>query len=266
MRDPSRPEHDALQPHPERHREQERAGRRAPRPTDTTAATAVDGRRPGTAAGPSATQTLLTASCRIGELAPPGSSQPHLLMAGSGYWSARSARQGVAIPWGHAVRRQSRAVARERPRECRETALCHGSARARVGDAAVAARPPSIPSRDESRHRDAHRRSTRRSTPGHPAAHAVDLRKTYGTGAGDGARPGRRHRDVRARPLHRGDGPVGVGQVDADALHGRARPPDIGPGLRGRPRHRRTRRRRPDRRCGATTSASCSSRSTSSPR
>ena len=59
--------------------------------------------------------------------------------------------------------------------------------------------------------------------PTSPAARAIDLVKIYGTGevavrALDGVSLG-----IRTRPVHRGDGPVRLGQVDADALHGRAR-------------------------------------------
>ncbi len=86
-------------------------------------------------------------------------------------------------------------------------------------------RPPQI---DETRQRGAHRTSSSRTAgdlPGRARRRAAqDLRD----GTGDGARPGRHRRDLRARPLHRGHGPFGIGQVHAHALHGRPRPPDVG--------------------------------------
>ena len=56
----------------------------------------------------------------------------------------------------------------------------------------------------------------------------------------------RSQRRVRARPLHRGHGTVGVGQVDADALHGRARRADVRSCLHRRRRDRAARRRGAD--------------------
>ena len=78
------------------------------------------------------------------------------------------------------------------------------------------------------------------------AARAVDLTKTYGTGdvavrALDGVNV-----ELRTRPLHGRDGTLGVGQVDADALHGRARHADVRSCLHRRRRDRATRRRGAD--------------------
>ena len=74
------------------------------------------------------------------------------------------------------------------------------------------------------------------ATPPSPgaAARAIDLVKTYGSGearvdALDGVTV-----DFDQGAVHRGHGAVRVGQVDADALHGRARRPDLGPGVRRR--------------------------------
>ena len=138
--------------------------------------------------------------------------------------------------------------------------LCRQRCAGSEWDRSAATRPP-VPS-DESRHRDAHRPGTRRTTRG-------DAGRALGRPAQDlrqrrrhGARAGRCERHVPARPLHRGDGALGLGQVDADALHGGVGPADVGPGLRGRHRARAPRRHRASPRCGATGSASCSSRST----
>ena len=69
--------------------------------------------------------------------------------------------------------------------------------------------------------------------PVSPAARAVDLTKTYGSGdAVVRALAGVDLEFGRGR-LHRRHGPVGVGQVDADALHGGAGPADVGAQLRG---------------------------------
>ena len=55
------------------------------------------------------------------------------------------------------------------------------------------------------------------AAPSPPAAHAVDLVKTYGRGA----RTQWGHRRVRARAFHCGNGAVGIGKVHPDALYGR---------------------------------------------
>ena len=80
--------------------------------------------------------------------------------------------------------------------------------------------------------------------PSTPAARAVDLVKTYGTGEA-GSMPSTGSPWIRAGAVHRGHGAVRIGQVDADALHGRAGHPDVGPGLRRRRGDRLARRRRP---------------------
>ena len=68
-----------------------------------------------------------------------------------------------------------------------------------------------------------------------PAARAVEATKIYGSGDTAGGGPGRgHHRDPEGR-LHRDHGPVRLGQVDADALHGRPRLAHLGPGVHRRP-------------------------------
>ena len=57
------------------------------------------------------------------------------------------------------------------------------------------------------------------------AASARGATKVYGSRRHRGHRPRRRRRRLRRRPVHRHHGPVGLGQVDAHALHGRPRPP-----------------------------------------
>jgi hypothetical protein len=69
---------------------------------------------------------------------------------------------------------------------------------------------------------------------------AQDLRRR----ASGRARPGRCQRHHRTGPVHRRDGPFGLGQVDAHALHGRPGPAHVGAGVRGRPGRRPARRRR----------------------
>ena len=63
---------------------------------------------------------------------------------------------------------------------------------------------------------------------------------------GGGARPGRYHGDLRPWPVHGRHGPVGLGQVDAHALHGGAGPADIRADVRGRAGRRDPGRRRAD--------------------
>ena len=57
--------------------------------------------------------------------------------------------------------------------------------------------------------------------PPPPAAHAIDLVKTYGTGDAVVHALERGHRRVRARALHGGHGAVGIRQVHPHALYGR---------------------------------------------
>ena len=104
-------------------------------------------------------------------------------------------------------------------------------------------RPPHI---DETRQRGAHRTSSPRTAGDFSGRARRRAAQDLRDGTGDGARPGRHRRDLRARPLHRGHGPFGIGQVHAHALHGRPRPPDVGAVLRRRHRHRRPRRQGPD--------------------
>ncbi len=59
---------------------------------------------------------------------------------------------------------------------------------------------------------------------------------------GRSARPGWGRRGLRTRAVHRRDGPVGLGEVDAHALHGRPGPAHIGTGVHRRPGHRFPRR------------------------
>ncbi len=57
------------------------------------------------------------------------------------------------------------------------------------------------------------------------AASARGATKVYGSGE-TGCSPSTSRHRLRRRPVHRHHGPLGLGQVDADALHGRARPFD----------------------------------------
>ena len=77
------------------------------------------------------------------------------------------------------------------------------------------------------------------AAPAIAVARAVGATKIYGSRRHAGARARRRHRRLRRRPLHRHHGPVGLRQVDADALRRRPRLAHVGPGVhrRRRPRH-----------------------------
>ena len=68
------------------------------------------------------------------------------------------------------------------------------------------------------------------------AARAVDASKIYGSGEAEVRALNDDQRRVPDRPAHRDHGPVGIGQVDAAALHGRPRPAHVGSDL---PRRRR---------------------------
>ena len=95
-----------------------------------------------------------------------------------------------------------------------------------------------------------------------PAARASSATKIYGSGdTAVVALDGVTRRDPR-RPVHRHHGPVRLGQVDADALPGRARLAHLRPGLHRRHATSATLSDKGLTRCAATGSASCSSRST----
>ena len=96
-------------------------------------------------------------------------------------------------------------------------------------------------------------------------AGTVDAIKVYGIGRHRGPRPRRGDRRVRARSLHGDHGPVGLGQVHADALRRRARRPHLGRVYIGDVDLSDLSATRSSRCCAASASASCSSRSTSCP-
>ena len=95
---------------------------------------------------------------------------------------------------------------------------------------------------------DVDRPDPRRATPApsSPAARAVDLVKTYGKGEAVGPCARRHQRRVRTRKIHRGDGPLRLGKVHPDALHGRTGHTDLGPRLCRGAGDRSARRRRSD--------------------
>ena len=122
-------------------------------------------------------------------------------------------RPGSATPgWHDEVRRQSTATNLTAKKRGKVTLTDQASAAPRA--------PPPRPPTPST--------CARPTAPGQAAVHAL---------AGVNV-------DLRAGPLHRRHGPVGLGQVHADALHGRAGPADIGAVLRRRSRHRHPRRRR----------------------
>ena len=61
-----------------------------------------------------------------------------------------------------------------------------------------------------------------------PAASARHATKVYGSGETRVVALDDVDVDFASRPVHRHHGPLGIRQVDADALHGRARPVDPG--------------------------------------
>ena len=110
---------------------------------------------------------------------------------------------------------------------------------------------------------DPHRLSVRPPPPSPTAAaRAVDAIKVYGKGESRGPRARRRHRRLRRRPLHRHHGPVGLGQVDADALPRRPRHAHSGAVFIGDIDLSRAQRPPAHRSCAGTASASSSRRST----
>ena len=98
----------------------------------------------------------------------------------------------------------------------------------RRADLARVERPPASTPQEPSHECDACQRARSRGRPCGRRREVLRLRR-HG-----GGRSGRRHRRLRPRPADGHHGPVRVGQVHPDALHGRARHPHVGAGVRGR--------------------------------